>query len=435
MNKLFSTFTFTFILLAAVFSFAVLAETIVFKDGRKIEAKIVAATTNSLTVESQGNRASFPLSEIDSIDGKKITYQHSLAQKPGAIAAENQQRYVAFLMKGQEYLQGGDYAKAVSQFQAALEINDSHISAYSGIAAAYLSLNQFDKAVEYADKGIAADSEFPNIYGIRAQVFLNMGNVSAAKKDLLKARSLLENPDKYPANDKLLEYVNSMIAAIDAQEDAREAQKMTSRPIPAVDSTEIQYWQYLDQGQAYFRMGQYLSAIDEYEKAIEINPADSQGYLYLGQAFEAIQRNEKAKQAYEKAIAANSKDKEAHYSLAILYNRAFRDNKTALQYLKDAVEIDPEYAEAYHNLGILASSAGEKKEAAVYLKRAVEIFRKRGAYHDAEAVQQDLINIEGSRTKNNFFSLTNIGIGLIIALGLAAAIVVYGKKRAKPFSL
>jgi tetratricopeptide (TPR) repeat protein len=412
-----------------IFGIAANCESIKLKNGTSINAKIIAATTESITIESYGNRLTYPLSEIDLIDGRKITYSQGPSQAGSNKSKQDQQRYVNHLIKGQEYLQNARYSDAVSEFKSAIAINSNNVSAYSGVAAAYLSLKEFENAINYAGKGISKDPDFPNIYGIRAQAYLNLGNLAAAKDDFLSAKKILENPTKYPANEKLLQYVDGLLDAIERQKAAIAAQNAATGSMPETDSLETEYWLHLDQGRAYARREQHLNAIDEYESAISLKKDGDQVYVYLGQAYEGLGRNDKAKLAYEKAVTANPNNKEAYYNLAILYSRKFRDNQSARRYLEDAIGIDSEYAEAYHNLGILYSSLGMKDDSAIYLKRAIEIFNKKGQLYNAQGVQKDLDRV--SKKDRGFglgiFSLRNIIILAGALLGLVLVAFIYPK--------
>lgn len=351
------------------------SEVIVLKNGKTIEGKIVQASTEAITVDYYGSKVTYKLSEIDAIDGKKITY--SPPQKPSSAIDAQQREYVSSLMQGQEYLQKGQYNEAIAAFRQALSLNPSHISAYSGLAAAYLSLKQFDEAVFYCDKGIAVDSEFPNIYGIRGQAKFFLRNYDEAENDLKKSIALLEKPSKYPANPSLLEYVKSLLNAVKQQREY-ESRPQKTTPMSQEESVEIKYLRHLDQAKNYIAGAQYLQAIQECEKAIALNEKEDQAYLYLGQAYEAIGRYKEAQEAYQKAIVINANNAQAYYNLAILYSRRLRDNQTALEYLEKALGVDPEYAEAHHNLAILYASRNNVQKATGHYRKAIELFEKKG---------------------------------------------------------
>jgi len=363
------------------------AEVITLKDGTTIKAKIVQASTETITVEYYGSKVTYKLREIESIDGKKIAY--TPPKKLSGLTTETQQRkYVATLMEGQEHLKNGQYNQAIEVFKKALGINPKHISAYNGIAAAHLSLKQFEEAISYCDKGIAVDSEFPNIYGIRGQAKFFLRKYDEAEKDLKKAIDLLETPTKYPANDNLLAYIENLLTAVRQQ---REYERL---PQPSVamsqpESAEIQYLRHIDQIRDYIFREQYLQAIEECEKALAMNKKGDQAYLYLGQAYEGVGRYPQAQEAYQKAISFNPNNAEAYYNLAILYSTRLRDNQKALEYLKKTIEIDPEYAPAHHNLALLFASSSNKQKATEHYRKAIELFEKKGEQYYAQNVRRD----------------------------------------------
>ena len=98
-------------------------------------------------------------------------------------------------MQGQQHLEKDELDQAVATFKKAIDLNPTQVSGYSGLAAAHLSLQQFDEAISVAGSGIANDPDFPNIYGIRAQALLNKGDLLSAKKNLGMAIDIFKKCD------------------------------------------------------------------------------------------------------------------------------------------------------------------------------------------------------------------------------------------------
>lgn len=91
--------------------------------------------------------ASYNLSEPD----EKISLLKSaLAEYPGAFNAWNSLGY-AWLAKG-------DTASAIDAFQKAIAAHPEDRAGYCDLAAAYMSLDNLDLALEYCEKAIRADA-------------------------------------------------------------------------------------------------------------------------------------------------------------------------------------------------------------------------------------------------------------------------------------
>ncbi len=72
-------------------------------------------------------------------------------------------------------------------------------------------------------------------------------------------------------------------------------------------------------GEYYFQSGEMEKARNEYIKALEISPNNSQLMTFIGQTYGIEQNYEKAEEWYKKAIKANYIDYLAHWFLADIY--------------------------------------------------------------------------------------------------------------------
>ena len=73
-------------------------------------------------------------------------------------------------------------------------------------------------------------------------------------------------------------------------------------------------WKYdrlVRQGDEYFKLGQYQQAIEEYDKAIKLNPNDAIGYKTRGNSYLALAQYQRAIEDYDKAIELDPNDAEA----------------------------------------------------------------------------------------------------------------------------
>ena len=101
----------------------------------------------------------------------------------------------------------------------------------------------------------------------------------------------------------------------------------------------------INEGVSLFEKGNYDSAIQKYDEALQIDPNHSIGYNLLGMAYR------------------------------------FRFNQTGTQEFKDkeigsfkkAIEIDPKYWVAYKNLAASLYYQNRKKEAVPYLEKALDL--------------------------------------------------------------
>ncbi len=132
---------------------------------------------------------------------------------------------------------------------------------------------------------------------------------------------------------------------------------------------------YFDKAIKAYMAGDYKTAKNDYEKAIELNPSNAKAYNNLAIILtEHFQEYEKAKQNYEKAIELDSNYAEAYYNFALLLENNFQEYKKAKQFYEKAIELNPNYAEAYNNIALLLwQQFQEYQKAKQYYEKAIEV--------------------------------------------------------------
>jgi len=110
------------------------------------------------------------------------------------------------------------------------------------------------------------------------------------------------------------------------------------------------------------REGDPESAIADFQRALEIDPAHSIALLNLGNAYRQKRDWALARSTLERAVALNPEDPEANYGLGMVYAQ-LNDTDRAYDYLAKALSIRPLYPEALNNLGILYLRTHRSQEA------------------------------------------------------------------------
>jgi tetratricopeptide (TPR) repeat protein len=112
-------------------------------------------------------------------------------------------------------------------------------------------------------------------------------------------------------------------------------------------------------------------AIDQYQKIVEIQPKDSDSWLFLGRLQRVARNSPEAEKAYKNALDLNPDSEEAMTGLALLYSD-MGDSKRAIEMLKQVADRSPSQsswttlAQAYENMRDYAN-------AALALRKAVEL--------------------------------------------------------------
>ena len=99
------------------------------------------------------------------------------------------------------------------------------------------------------------------------------------------------------------------------------------------------YDAYYDMGRVYFEMGDYESAIANFENVIEYKENNEFLYYYLAQAYEGNNEIDKAISNYLKAIAVNDKFHQAYKKVGIMFLTR-NDFEDAIEYFNDYINFD-----------------------------------------------------------------------------------------------
>ncbi|MBS3907994.1 MAG: tetratricopeptide repeat protein [Syntrophaceae bacterium] len=133
-------------------------------------------------------------------------------------------------------------------------------------------------------------------------------------------------------------------------------------------------------GRAYFEMGQYNDAIVHLKKATELNPKGEDFYALLGMAYSRAGKNQEAVTALKKAIHLKPTDPDNFTWLAHTYNY-LKQYDDAIAAAKRAIELKSDYAEAYNALGIAYGKKKQYAEAFNAFKKVIELNPKLAKAH------------------------------------------------------
>ncbi|MCG2686023.1 tetratricopeptide repeat protein, partial [Candidatus Parcubacteria bacterium] len=105
-------------------------------------------------------------------------------------------------------------------------------------------------------------------------------------------------------------------------------------------------------GDYYGRQGDFEKAIEEFKRAIELNPNYAGAYHNLANTYRQLGKTDWAIENYQKAAELNPNLWQSHQNLAVSYfDRGQLD--LAEENMKKAIEVNPENANLYLNLGII----------------------------------------------------------------------------------
>ena len=153
---------------------------------------------------------------------------------------------------------------------------------------------------------------------------------------------------------------------------------------------------YNNRGNSYVLQGNFIQAISDYNKAIEINPDFAEAYTGRGFAYEKLGNDTQALTDYGKALTINPNLAQTYLNRAEIYKKSGNDGLALLDYGK-AIATNLDLYSAYLNRGIIYGRQSDYAQAIADFGKAMIInpdgieayvnrgfaYRKQGHYAQA----------------------------------------------------
>ncbi len=147
----------------------------------------------------------------------------------------------------------------------------------------------------------------------------------------------------------------------------------TSPALFRLDSNMLQFRDEVHRARRLSELRRYAPALAAADSAIAIYPKEAEGYVHRAIVHKQAGEEFKAIEDYNRALERDPADAVVHYDLAQAFRRVNLNQKAVDEYGL-AVRNDPAMAQAYNNLGITLREMGRVDEAANVFQRAIDVF-------------------------------------------------------------
>jgi tetratricopeptide (TPR) repeat protein len=262
-------------------------------------------------------------------------------------------RYVLFVNRGVLRIRQDRVDDAISDLKTAIKLKPKEYQAYVNLAQGYRRLKRLDLALEQMHRAVEVEPGLAHLYRLRARLYLERKEPAPALKDLdraierenvnspLHAEDLVDRGSLLLLERKYREALASFEAALRCRKDYLPAQRLRAESLfhlgryQEVIEAFDHYLQtgkplesvYRGRGLARAALGKYPGAIDDYTKALELQPTS------------AVQ----AYRGWAHAICDAP--------------------KLALRDFQIAIDLDPKNGDAYNGRGFVLAGQGQYREA------------------------------------------------------------------------
>lgn len=277
-----------------------------------------------------------------------------------------------------------------------LYVNTPHLSESYNTALRALGRGQYDQMTLYLDQAITLQPQAADLFYYKGEAYRLQGKYSQANEFYKKALAL--NPDFAPAylgqarvaravspdNDRSaqaslekalqldpylyearLELADLALQRGDGQEALAQLEEV-SRQVP--DSVLLYYYR----AQAYLMTGDLERALQDAERANQMDITFLEGYRLLGQIAMMLNDDEKALPALHTYLTYRPDDAQALAWLGTMY-AAGGNTEQALQMFEQAIQKDSQSFDAYYQRGKLYLGQNNLETALSDLNRAVQL--------------------------------------------------------------
>ncbi|MBF0379579.1 MAG: tetratricopeptide repeat protein [Magnetococcales bacterium] len=252
--------------------------------------------------------------------------------------------------KAIEYLDAGSFTKAEQLCTAILQTNPEHIDAINCLGIIAQKLNRHDLAIQQFQKTINISKNIALLYYNLATSLYQLELIKDAEKVLSIALQI------EPENRQITDLLNKISNVKKAKSTSQDTDSNEKKILQKAINLHI--------------AGDYKSAIQCYQKALELNPENTIALSNIGTAFQHTGQIDKAVTSYEKALSIKPDFVEVYSNLGTVLQEQGKFTQAAASYQK-AIAIKPDFADAYSNLGNTMREIGNLEEAEQYCQKAL----------------------------------------------------------------
>ncbi|MCE5311977.1 MAG: tetratricopeptide repeat protein [Nitrospiraceae bacterium] len=284
-------------------------------------------------------------------------------------------------MFGNAYLNQKNYDAAISNFQAAANMEPGNAYYQFMTGRAYHEKGSYKEAIPYFEKAVKL-SPNANYYNWLAHAYFYNNRASDALATAKKALDL-NSTDNSTVKQLLMLHAR----ASDSMGQTEAAVSSMNRYI-ALDPNDSAGFSSL--GYYLNNQQKYDEAITATKRAIELKQDDETAYNNLGYSYGQKEQYDEAFKYFDKALSINPKSLLANKNIGY-FNVERRNYEGAVAAIKKAIEISPDDYGSYNNLSIAYLNMGRFDEALVAVDKSISFTTFSGIGAEVEAGKEFVV--------------------------------------------
>ncbi len=279
----------------------------------------------------------------------------------------NPDYFYAHIILGSVYISQGNSDKAFEELKKAEKISPGNVTSKITMASLYLSQNKYSEAEKELKAAIKIYPKLPDAYFLLGVIDFAQEKYFEAENDVNKAIEIFPQFGDNEHTNYFLAQINKKLLRNDQ---ALTYLKKALEINPETMGTHALY------GQIFQEKGNFVEAIINYKRAIEIDKEHNKSiknlvecYLAFGSNFYKNGNIEKAEENYQEAFKLNPEEPRVNLNLGVIFHTK-RKYEQAIEKYNKVLKVSPENAEAHYNLGITFTELGKNNLANEEFKKA-----------------------------------------------------------------
>ena len=259
---------------------------------------------------------------------------------------------------GAAYSHLGRYEEAIEQYRRALALEEGNPAFRFNLGVAYYKSGQIPRAADQFKMVVEGQSSNYNAVLLLADCHFRMGR----NRQVIELLSPLE---RVQGENRAVLYL--LGTALIREQQVERGQILIDRILRQGESAEA----HLMLGTAYLEARELPSALEEFQRAVELNPRLPQVHSLHGRTLMSTGNPPAAVAAFHRELENNPTDFDANLYLGILLKQERRFEE-AIPYLNRALLLRPGAPEVRYQLGSLYLTIGNLEEAQSVLEELVQ---------------------------------------------------------------
>lgn len=179
---------------------------------------------------------------------------------------------------------------------------------------------------------------------------------------------------------------------------------------------------YNNIGWTYSKLEEHEKSLENYEKALKLNPNKASTYFGIGWAYSQLGNYKKSLENFEKALKLNPNDASTYHNIGWIYGK-LEEYEKSLENYEEALKLNPNRANTYYNIGWTYSKLNQYEKSLENYKKALRLspndadiynnigwtYEKLNQNSNALEYYQKAVNLDRSSSlfKNNLKNLNN----------------------------